>query len=525
MASATPCGALLVFCAASALASGVMAQQSPATISYPTALRGTVVDDYHGTKVADPYRWLEDLDSADTRAWVEKESALTDRYIATLPMRERLRARIGQLYNYERFGLPFHGGEHYFYQHNTGLQDQSVLYSARGRAGKAHIILDPNTLSKDGSLAVVDYVPSRDGRLLAYGVSVSGSDWTEWHIRDVGSGQDLADVIRYTKYYAPAFSLDGKQLYYSAFSAPAPGTELQTQDLDNAVYAHTLGTSTAQDHKLLQIAGHPDWQYRIHVSENGRWLVATSGEGEVGDKGLENVYLIDLATKDRSITAVAEGFRAAYEYVGADAGHLYFLTTLDAPNGKVVAIDPVGTANAPMRTVIAEGPEAIALSESSPSVTLVHHQLIVQTIRDAHSRVVTYGLDGRPHREIGLPGPGTVAGFEGLAMDRETFYTFTDLITPRTVFSYDVETGASHVYGRPKVDFDSAKFEERQVFYSGLDGTRIPMLLAYRKGTQGSMASIRLLLYGYGGFGIPILPSFDPARIAWLEARRRVCDR
>jgi len=507
-------GATVAFCAA-CVVSVASAQGPAATLTYPTATRGTVVDDYHGTKVADPYRWLEDLDSPQTRAWVSSESALTDKYIAALPMRERLRRRIGQLYNYERFGVPFHGADRYFYAHNTGLQNQSVLFSTQGLAGQPGVVLDPNTLSKDGSLAVIAYVASRDGRLLAYGVSVSGSDWTDWHVRDVASGRDLPDVIRNTKYYAPAFSPDGRQLYYSAFPAPAPGTELSAQDLGNAVYVHVLGTPPTQDRKLLEIAGHPDWQYWLHLSEDGHWLVATSGEGEVGDKGVENIYLIDLAAQDHHVTPVSEGYRAAYEYIGSDAGRLYFLTTLAAANGKVVALDPAKP-GAAMRTVIGEGKEAIALSEGPPSVTLVDHQLIVQTIRDAHSRVVTYGLDGRQRREITLPGHGSVAGFEGLAADRLTFFSYTDMKTPRTVYRLDFESGASSVYRMPKVDFDPAGFEQSQVFYPGKDGTKIPMTLVYRKGLKLDGVN-PLLLYGYGGFSISLLPEFGPAQIAWLE--------
>ncbi len=315
-----------------------VAGQPSAMISYPAAPPGAVVDDYHGTRVADPYRWLEDLDSAETRAWVSSESALTDRYITGLRTRGRLQSRIGQLYNHERFGLPFHGSHEYFYEYNTGLQDQSVLNTTHRLGQQARVVLDPNTLSEDSSLAVVGYVPSHDRRLLAYGISVSGSDWTEWHIRDVGSGKDLPDIIRHTKYNTPVFSRDGARLYHSAFPAPTPGKELSSQDLGNAVYAHVLGTPTGGDRKLLEIAAHPDWQYRIHLSEDGRWLVATSGEGEVGDKSLEDVYLIDLAAPERQVRLVAEGFRAAYEYVGSNAGQLYFLTTLDAPTAELLPL-------------------------------------------------------------------------------------------------------------------------------------------------------------------------------------------
>ena len=505
--------AVLWVLAIAASSRGAVAQHLQSS-NYPPAARGTTVDDYHGTPVPDPYRGLEDLDSAATRAWIAAESQLTDQYLGALPGRAELRSRLTKLLDYERFGLPFQAHGRTFYSRNSGLQNQSVLYVANAFDPRARVALDPNALSKDGSLAVVGYVASHDGRLLAYGVSVSGSDWTEWHVRELSSGRDLPDVIRFTKYYTPVFSHDDLGLYYSAFPAPPAGAELSVQDAGDAVFYHALGTLIAADRKLLEIAGHPDWQYEPHLSDDGRWLVVTAGEGEVGDKGLENVFLIDLAAAPRSVTPVAEGFAAAYVYVGSDAGRLYFLTTLNAPNGKVVAIDPLRPEVNPVATVIAEGRDAIDLTDTS--VTLVDHQLIVRTIHDAHSRVVTYGLDGTPPREILLPGTGTAQGFLGRPGDRATFYSFTDLVTPPTVYRYDLEAGQSHVFRSPKVNFDPHEFEEQQVFYEGKDGTRIPMLLAYRKGLKLNGHN-PVLLYGYGGFGIPMLAYFSSAKIAWLE--------
>lgn len=495
---------------------GVAAPSPP--LVYPEAPRGTVVDDFHGTKVADPYRGLEDLDSPATRAWVAKESALTDSFIGALPARGALRDRLGKLYNFERFGLPFAVGTHSFYEHNTGLQDQSVLLTTAGSPGKSGVVLDPNRLSTDGSLAVVGYVASGDGRLLAYGISVSGSDWTDWHLRDLVTGHDLPDVIRYTKYYPPSFAKDGKGLYYSAFPTPPPGMELSARDLGNAVYYHELGTPSAADRKLLEFAGHTDWQYDAKVSEDGRWLVVTSGEGEVGDKGVENLYVIDLASAAKTVSPVSEGYGAAYIYVGADAGRLYFLTTVGAPNGKVIAVDPNGAPAARFTTVIPEGADAIEFNEApaTPAVTIVDHQLIVQTIHDAHSQVVTYALDGKRLHTVELPGHGTVAGFTGRSGDKQTFYSFTNLVTPRSIYRLDLASGKSSLYRAPQVAFDRNRFEQKQVFYPGKDGTRIPMLLAYRKGLQLDGKN-PVLLYGYGGFSIPILPEFEPATIAWLE--------
>ncbi|HXY97367.1 MAG TPA: hypothetical protein VEH00_10375, partial [Steroidobacteraceae bacterium] len=302
------------------LASIGCAALAGATLVYPPAPRGSVVDDYHGTAVADPYRWLEDLDSPATRSWVGAEAKLTQGYLSATPLRARLARRIAALYDFEAFGVPFTEGGRYFYTRNSGHQDQAVLYVTPDTGARGSIGVDPNTLSPEG--IVTGYVASRDGRLLAYGVSAGGSDWTEWRIRDLATGQDLPDVLRFTKYYAPAFAPDGSGLYYSAFPAPRTGDELSTRDLDDAVWYHALGTPAASDRRLLYDARHSDWQYEPHLSDDGRWLVVTSGEGEVGDQGLENVYLIDLAAAVPAAQAVVEGFEAAYNYVGSDAGRL-----------------------------------------------------------------------------------------------------------------------------------------------------------------------------------------------------------
>lgn len=483
-------------------------------LRYPPAPRGNVVEDYHGTQVADPYRWMEDLDSPETRAWVSAEGKLTDDYLASIKEREPLRKRIATLYDYEKFGTPFHEGGRYFYTHNSGMQDQSVLYAIRRLGDEATVVLDPNTLSPDGKLIVTGYEAGRDGRHLAYGVSEAGSDWTDWRVRDLESGKDLPDVARYTKYYKPQFTRDSKGLYYSAFPAPRAGQELATEDLGDAVYYHALGTAASADRLIFSDRAHPDWQYEPHLSSDGRWLVIASGEGEVGDKGVENIYVIDLAAGTRKAVQVTSGFEAAYIYVGSDAGRLYFLTTLNAPNGRVISIDPQHPDRAHWREVIPNGADAIDLTETS--VTLVGHQLLVRTLHDAHNRVLVYGLDGAPHGQVQLPGTGVAYGFEGRPEDQEAFYAFEDVITPRTGYRYDLRSRESTLFRAPRVAFDRSEFEERQVFYPGKDGTRIPMLLTYRKGLKLDGRN-PLLLDGYGGFGVSMLPTFNPARIAWLE--------
>jgi prolyl oligopeptidase len=481
---------------------------------YPKARRDDAPDDYNGVKVADPYRWLERLDSAETRAWVLAEARLTDSYLARIPVRQSIEQRLTALLDFEKFGLPFHRGQHYFYTHNSGLQQQSVLYASLGLDGAPAMALDPNALSTNGALAIVGYVASPDGGTLAYGVSQGGSDWTDWHLRELTSGQDLPDVLRWTKYYHPIFSTDGKGLYYSAFPAPAPGQELRARDLGDAVFYHVLGTPAEADRKLYERPDHADWQFEPHLTGDGRWLVLRVGEGEVGDKGLENLYVMDLQGPKVAVTPLAEGFDANYIYAGADQGLIYFQTTVAAPRGRVVAIDPAATGHPEWKEVVPQGPDTMDVDAGS--VTLVDHQLIVRTVHDVSSKVTIYGLDGRLRRELKLPGRGTAAGFGGEPDDLETFYSYTDMVTPTTVFRLDLETGASTVYRAPKVPFDISVLESKQVFYPGKDGTRIPMSLVYRKGIKLDGTN-PTLLYGYGGFGISMLPHFDATRLVWLE--------
>ncbi len=481
-------------------------------LKYPAARRGDTVDDYNGVKVADPYRWMEQLDAPETRTWVKAEAALADSYLAKIPAREALKARLRELLDYEKFSVPFQRGGQYFYTRNSGLQPQSVLYEVTGLNGEPRVVFDPNALSTNGSVSVAGYEASHDGATLAYGVTRGGSDWVDWHFRDVATGRDLPDVLRWTKYYPPVFTQDGKGVYYSAFPAPAAGQELRARDLGDAIYYHALG-STETDRKVYGRAEHEDWQFRPKLTADGRWLVITSGEGEVGDKGLEDVYLVDAHDENAGARALMEGFDAAYEFIGGDGGLLYFQTTLYAPRGRIIAIDPRHPQRDNWKEIVQQGADAMAVDGST---TLVDHQLIVRTLHDAHSRVTIYGLDGKLRREVDLPGPGTVSGFGGEPEDKETFYAFTDATTPSSIYHLDLETGASSLYRAPKVPFDPSAYESEQVFYPSKDGTRIPMTLTHKKGIKRDGAN-PTLLYAYGGFGISITPHFDATRLVWLE--------
>jgi prolyl oligopeptidase len=483
-------------------------------LAYPPARKDDVVDDYHGVKVADPYRWLEQLDSPETRAWVSAQAKPTDSYLSGIPVRAELKKRLTALMDFEKYGIPFHKADRYFYMYNRGLQEQSVLHVTESLSGAPSVLLDPNLLSTNGSLAVVGYVASHSGRLLAYGVSQGGSDWTDWRVRDVNRGRDLPDVLRWTKYYRPVFSPDDKGIFYSAFPAPPRGEELSARDLNNVIYYHGLGAPSGPDRKIYERLDHPDWQFSPHLTPDGRQLVLLAGEGEVGDKGLENIYVMDLSSTNHVPIPLAERFEAGYFYAGCDGGLLFFQTTLEAPRGRVISIDPKAPGRSHWKEIVPQGPDAMDLAYGS--VTLVNHELIVGTQHDAHSKVMVYGIDGAVRGEIPLPGLGTAAGFGGEPDDKETFYLYTDLVTPPTVFRLRLDDRHSSVYRAPKLAFDLRTLQSEQVFYSGKDGTRIPMYLVHQKGLKRD-AGNPTILYGYGGFGISILPHFDPQRLAWLE--------
>lgn len=483
------------------------------SLTYPPAKRGAVVDDYHGVKVPDPYRWMEDLDSAETRAWVTAEANLTEEYLAGLPTRKMLRERLTKLLDFEKFGAPFRRQDYYFYSYNKGLDPQSVLYKTKGLNGEPMVLLDPNALSPDGTVALAGYQVSHDGSILAYGLSQGGSDWTDWHFRNVESGQDRPDVVRWTKYYRPVFAPGNNGVFYSSFPAPGTGEELSARDLGNTVYFHTF-ERPSEDAVVYRRPDHPDWQFEPHLTPNGHWLVLTCGEGEVGDKNLMNVYAIDLNLKSRKVIPIAEGFDAAYIFIGEDKGLLYFQTTLDAPRARVIAIDPKQPQREHWKNIVPEGPDPLDLAYGS--VTVVNHQLIVRTLHDVHSQVQVYDLNGESQGQVQLPGAGSAFGFGGEPSDKETFYTYSDLITPATVFRLDLSSRESSVYRAPKAPFDPSAFESKQVFYKSKDGARVPMFLVHKKGIKLDGTN-PALLYGYGGFGISMLPAFRPTRVAWLE--------
>ncbi len=474
---------------------------------YPTAPRGDVVDTYHGVQVSDPYRWLEETDSPATQRWIAEQNELTRGVLDATPEREALVKRLTELWDYERFGLPERHGERWFVTRNDGLQNQAVLYQLDSLEGEPRVLLDPNTLSADGTMALSGLEFSHDGRYLAYGVADGGSDWNVWRIRDVQSGRDLDDELRWIKFAAPAWAPDSKGLYYSRYDAPQPGKELEAVNFNQKLWFHALGTAQAQDALVLERPDHPEWSFGPTVSDDGRWLVISVGLG-TDPKNL--VFLKDLSTPDAPIRELVSEFVASYDFVAASAESLYFRTDRDAPRGRLVRIALGAGAKPEWQTVVDQSDDTL------DGVDLVGGRFLLSYTKDARSVVRVHEASGEFVREVELPGMGSASGFEGRAEDPITFYSFASFRQPATIYAYDTQSGQSRLWRAPKLAFDPEAFTTEQVFYSSKDGARVPMFLTYKKGLKRDGAN-PTLLFGYGGFNISLTPNFRAARIAWLE--------
>ncbi|MCK6527758.1 S9 family peptidase, partial [Myxococcota bacterium] len=471
----------------------------PTRLAYPEARRGDVVDDYHGTPVADPYRWLEDPDSEETRAWVEAQNRLTSAWLAQVPAREAIRARLTRVWDYERYDTPFEMGGRYFYSRNDGLQNQAVLYVMDALDAEPRVLLDPNTLSADGTVALSGLSASEDGRLLAYGLSTSGSDWQEWKVRDVQTGRDLADHLKWIKFSGATWNREGTGFWYARYDQPSEETRLEDVNYYQKLYFHRIGTSQAEDELVYERRDQKEWGFATQVSEDGRWLVITVWKG-AEDK--TQVFHRDLSRPGSPIVELLTGFQAAYNFVGNDGPVFWFHTDDGAPRHRVIALDTRSPARESWKELIPEGEDNLS------DLRVIAERFVALYLKDARSVVRTFALDGAAMGEIPLPGIGTAVGFSGRRDDRETFYSFTSFTTPTSVWRHDFERGESQVFRDPKVDFDPSSFETRQVFVTSRDGTRVPMFVTHRKGMALTGAN-PTLLYGYGGFNVNLTPFFS----------------
>jgi prolyl oligopeptidase len=476
-------------------------------LTYPATPRSDHVDVIHGTHIPDPYRWLEEINAPQTAEWIAAQNQLTFDYLEHIPARSAIKERVTELWNYEKYGVPFKRGGRYFLTRNDGLQNQSVLYWLASLEAEPRMLLDPNILSEDGTVALTGYAASEDGRFLAYGLSASGSDWQEWFVREVDTGRDLEDHLQWVKFSDASWTHDGRGFFYSRYDEPQGGVELKSANYYHKLYYHRLGTPQAEDVLVYERPDQKEWGFGGYVTEDGRYLIIVVWQGTRRENG---IFYKDLQAPAGEIIELLVDFDAEYNFVGNDGGLFYFQTDLDAPLSRAIAIDVTQPERSRWREVIAESGDALQ------GTSLVGGQFIAHYLRDAHSHVLVLDKSGHVRREIELPGLGSVSGLDGRQEDAETFYLFAGFTTPGTIYHYDVQTGESTLFRQPQLRFDPGDYVTEQVFYQSKDGTRVPMYVSYKKGLPPD-GNRPTYLYGYGGFNIPLLPSFSVSNLVWMQ--------
>ncbi len=491
--------------------SATLACQAPQhPMSYPTTHRSDQADDYFGVNVADPYRWLEDSDSPETQSWVAAQNRLTESFLSEVSARAGIKARLTELWNYERYGTPSREGPHYVFTRNDGLQNQSVLYRTPALADPPAVLLDPNGLSPDGTMALTSLAFSDDGRYLAYATSASGSDWMEWRVREVATGLDLEDHLRWSKFSGAAWRKDGRGFFYSRYEEPTTAAgSLSDVNKHQRVFYHSLGTPQHRDQLIYARPDQPEWLFDTAVTDDGRFLLIYQSEGT---EPKNRVFIKDLSRPSSPVEAFLDRFDAEYTVVGNDGDTFYVKTDHGAPRGRLVAIDRGSAASTNWRILVAEGADASVMS----SVSMVHDTFAIVWMTDAHEAAKLYALDGSLVGEIALPGLGTIGSIEARRRDSEAFYAFSSFTAPTTIYRFDAVTGTSSVFRQPSTPFSSEDYETRQVFYQSKDGTRIPMFVTYKKGLRRNGLN-PTYLYGYGGFNVSLTPTYSPAMALWLE--------
>jgi prolyl oligopeptidase len=500
-------GIMKGFCLFFMLLTTMITNVSAQSIQYPKTKKVEQVDDYHGIKVVDPYRWLEDANSQETKAWIEEQNKITRAYLDSIPQRDKIRKRLTELWNYEKYSAPFKRGDKYFYLKNDGLQNQSVLYVADSLQNEGRILLDPNKLSPDGTISLTGFAVSEDGKLLAYGLSSGGSDWQEWRVRNVDTGEDLSDVIKWVKFSGVSWTKDGKGFFYSRYPEPDEKTKLAGQNFYHKLYYHKVGTSQSEDKLIYERPDHKEWGFGGEVTEDGMYLIINVWK-DTDPRNL--IFYKDLTKQDSRVVELISEFENDYRFLGNDGKIFYFLTDYQAPRKRIIAINIENPDRKNWREVIPQVDETIA------DANLVGNYIIVSYLKDAYTQTKLYDLSGKFIREVKYPTIGTASGFYGRRNDTETFYTFTSFAVPPTIYRYNLATGVSEVFRQPSVKFNPEEIEVKQVFYRSKDGTRVPMFIVHKKGIRLD-GNNPTLLYGYGGFNISLTPSFSVSRIVWLE--------
>lgn len=493
-------GTSLLLLATSALA------QSKADFKgkYPVTKTVKQEDDFFGTKVADPYRWLENDNAADTKAWVVKENAVTQQYLKQIPFRGAIKKRLAELWNYEKYSAPFKEGKYTYFYKNDGLQNQSVLYRQLGDDGKPEVFIDPNKLSKDGttSLAGTDF--TKDGSLVACQLSEGGSDWRKVYVLNTETKEKVGDTLYDVKFSGVSWQ-GNKGFYYSSYDKPKQGSRLAGMTDHHKLYFHRMGRPQSED--VLVFGGEKTPRRYIggSVTEDQQYLIISASNATYGNE----LYIKDLSDKDAPIRPIVTGFDNEEDVVYAEKGKLYIITNQDAPNRKLVVVDADNPKPSNWKELIPEKKYPLTISTCG-------RKFFAQYLKDAVSKVYQYNLDGEKEATIELPGLGTASGFGGKRSEKEVYYTYTSYIYPPTIFKYDIASGESSLYKKPNVKFDPKQYESRQVFYTSKDGTKIPMIITMKKGT-GLNGKNPLMLYGYGGFSISLTPSFNISNLAFME--------
>ncbi|WP_291787167.1 prolyl oligopeptidase family serine peptidase [Cecembia sp.] len=472
-------------------------------VTYPETKKSDHVDEYWGEKVADPFRWLEDDYSEETKAWVEAQNKVTFGYLEQIPFREAIRQRLEQVWNYERISAPNTFGEYQYYYRNDGLQNQSVLYRKKGPEGEEELFLDPNKLSADGTTSLAGAAFTKDGSLFAYAVSVAGSDWRDIYVMDTDSKELKADKIEDAKFTGIAWK-GNEGFFYSTYEKPG-GSKLSALTNNHKLYYHQLGTDQSQDVLVFGDDNNPRRYVGASVTEDGKYLVITAANSTTGNE----LYIQDLSRAMSPIVPIVADMENTHYLIDHQDGELFIFTNLDAPNNRLV--------KTAISTLAADNwVDVIPETENVLSVSTGGGKLFASYLKDAITEVKQLAYDGKLERVVDLPGIGTAGGFSAKREETELYFSFTSYLTPGSIYTYDIASGAVALYNSPEVDFDPSLYESKQIFYTSKDGTQIPMIITHKKGLKMDSKN-PTILYGYGGFGVSLTPSFSIANTVWLE--------
>ena len=472
---------------------------------YPKTAKGEVSDNYFGIEVSDPYRWLENDTSIETKNWVTEQNKVTFAYLNEIPFKEKIKNRLTEIINYPKQSAPFKKGDMYFYYKNTGLQNQSLLYATDDYTKEGTVLLDPNSFSDDGTVALSSMDISKNGKYIAYSISRGGSDWKEIYVKNIETGEMEEDHLEWVKFSGISWHKDG--FYYSGYDAPKKGTELSTKNEFHKLYFHKLGTPQTEDIIVMENKELPLRMFYGSTTDDENYLIIY--EENVGSRGAK-IYYVDLSTEDKKAIALTDNFDFEYGILANYDNKLIFQTNINAPKSKLISIDLTDISQENWKDIIPESEYVMK------SVSYVNNKFIVKYMKDAHNILQVFSLDGKLINDIKMPTICSVGGFSGNKDDKIGFYTISSFIFPSTVYKYDFETQKSEIIFKPEVDFDDTQYETKQIFFASKDGTKIPMFIVHKKEIELD-GNHPTLLYGYGGFNVSITPSFSASRLIWLE--------